>query len=77
MTPETEIHELKVGDYMTTKLIAAPYDIAFSDALRLMATNHIGNLIIMGEILNDKLICSPKEGFCSTFQLKEPFLTDQ
>ena len=56
MTPETGIHELKVADYMTTKSIIAPYNITFPDALRLMAINRIGNLIIMGKD-NERQVC--------------------
>jgi predicted transcriptional regulator len=46
MTSESDIHKLKVADYMTTNPITIQSDAMFPEATTIMASKGIGNLIV-------------------------------
>jgi signal-transduction protein with cAMP-binding, CBS, and nucleotidyltransferase domain len=67
MTSESDIHKLKVADYMTTNPISIQSDAMFPEATNIMASKGIGSLIVIksndaigilseGEILEDPLL---------------------
>ena len=43
-------HEMKVEDYMTCNLITVQRDVSAPDAIAIMATKGIGNLVVTEEL---------------------------
>ena len=46
MVGEVEVHKLKVGDYMTLNPVTAQSEVTFPNAVSIMASKGIGNLIV-------------------------------
>jgi predicted transcriptional regulator len=49
MAPETQVHKLKVADYMTKNPITIASSAMLSEAIVVMTSKRIGNLVIVTE----------------------------
>jgi CBS domain-containing protein len=50
MSHKSQVHEMKVEDYMTCNPITVQRDISVSDAIAIMATKGIGNLVVTEDL---------------------------
>jgi CBS domain-containing protein len=61
MSHKSQMHEMKVEDYMTCNPITVQRDISVSDAITIMATKGIGNLVVTEDLVGPVGILTERE----------------
>jgi CBS domain-containing protein len=61
MSHNSQIHEMKVEDYMTCNPITVQRDISVPDAIAIMATKGIGNLVVAEDLTGPVGILTERE----------------